>query len=155
LAACPLATARVDISKGGVVRSYAKNSPEAMARIIALIVLSDADLNDAEVDMMDRLGIYGRLGVSRKVFIQVVKEYFDDLLVDDTGDRIRMLDPKRLDVVLDCVDDDKKRIDLAAMMLSLISADGDMNDAELATLRHVLFHWGLTLDQIEANLPLT
>jgi uncharacterized tellurite resistance protein B-like protein len=126
-----------------------------MARIIALIVLSDADLNDAEVDMMDRLGIYGRLGVSRKVFIQVVKEYFDDLLVDDTGDRIRMLDAKRLDVVLDCVDDEKKRIDLAAMMLSLISADGDMNDAELATLRHVLFHWGLTLDQIEANLPLT
>ena len=135
------------------MRSYAQNSPEAMARIIALILLADGDLDDGEVDMLDHLGVYDRLGVSRKTFIRVVKEYFDDLLHDDTGDRIRLLDAKRLDVVLDGVDDEKKRIDLAAIMLSLISADGDMNDAELATLRHVLLHWGLTLEQIEANLP--
>ena len=135
------------------MRSYTQNSPEAMARIIALILLADGDLDDGEVDMLDDLGVYDRLGVSRKTFIRVVQEYFEDLLHDDTGDRIRLLDAKRLDVVLDGVDDEKKRIDLAAIMLSLISADGDMNDAELATLRHVLSHWGLTLDQIEANLP--
>jgi hypothetical protein len=123
-----------------------------MARIIALIMLSDADVDDAEVEMLDRLGICARVGVSRNAFIRVVQEYFEDLLKDDAGDRVRLLDAKRLDVVLDAVDDEKKRIDLAAMMLSLISADGDMNDAELATLRHVLVHWGLTLEEIEANL---
>ena len=135
------------------MRTYPRNSPEAMARIIALILLADGDLDDGEVEMLDDLGVYDRLGVSRKTFIRVVQEYFEDLLHDDTGDRIRLLDAKRLDVVLDGVDDDKKRVDLAAMMLSLISADGNMNDAELATLRHVLAHWGLTLEQIEANLP--
>ena len=135
------------------MRTYPRNSPEAMARIIALILLADGDLDDGEVEMLDDLGVYDRLGVSRKTFIRVVQEYFEDLLHDDTGDRIRLLDAKRLDVVLDGVDDEKKRIDLAAMMLSLISADGDMNDAELATLRHVLVHWGLTLEEIEANLP--
>ena len=135
------------------MRTYPRNSPEAMARIIALILLADGDLDDGEVEMLDDLGVYDRLGVSRKTFIRVVQEYFEDLLHDDTGDRIRLLDAKRLDVVLDGVDDDKKRVDLAAMMLSLISADGDMNDAELATLRHVLVHWGLTLEEIEANLP--
>ena len=135
------------------MRNYPRNSPEAMARIIALILLADGDLDDGEVEMLDDLGVYDRLGVSRKTFIRVVQEYFEDLLHDDTGDRIRLLDAKRLDVVLDGVDDDKKRVDLAAMMLSLISADGNMNDAELATLRHVLAHWGLTLEQIEANLP--
>jgi uncharacterized tellurite resistance protein B-like protein len=135
------------------VRSYEKNSPEAMARIIALILLADADLDDTEVDMLDRLGVYERLGVSRTTFIRVMKEYFEDLLTDDAGERIRLLEPKRLDVVLDAVDDETKRLHLAAIMLNLISADGDMNDAELATYRHVLFHWNLTLDQIEANLP--
>jgi uncharacterized tellurite resistance protein B-like protein len=124
-----------------------------MARIIALILLADADLDDTEVDMLDRLGVYGRLGVSRTTFIRVMKEYFEDLLTDDAGERIRLLEPKRLDVVLDAVDDETKRLHLAAIMLNLISADGDMNDAELATYRHVLFHWNLTLDQIEANLP--
>ena len=137
------------------MRSYPQNSPEAMARIIALIMLADADLDDDEVEMLDRLGIYERVGVSRKKFIRVVQEYFDDLLRDNTGDRIRLIDAKRLDTVLDAVDDEKKRMDLAAMMLSLIGADGTMNDAELATLRHVLSHWGLTLEQIEANLPQT
>jgi uncharacterized tellurite resistance protein B-like protein len=135
------------------MRSYAKNSPEAMARIIALILLADGDLDDGEAEMLDHLGLYDRLGVSRNTFIRVVQEYFEDLLHDDTGDRIRLLDAQRLDAVLDAVDDEKKRIDLAAMMLSLISADGVMNDAELATLRHVLVHWGLTLEGIEANLP--
>jgi uncharacterized tellurite resistance protein B-like protein len=116
-------------------------------------MLSDADVDDAEVEMLDRLGICARVGVTRTEFIRVMQEYFEDLLQDDAGDRVRLLDAKRLDTVLDAVDDEKKRIDLAAMMLSLISADGDMNDAELATLRHVLVHWGLTLEEIEAKLP--
>jgi uncharacterized tellurite resistance protein B-like protein len=124
-----------------------------MARIIALVMLSDADLDDAEVEMLDRLGIYERIGASRKTFIRVVKEYFDDLLQDNPGERIRLIDAKRLDTVLDAVDDEQKRLDLAGMMLRLIGADGTMNDAELATLRHVLARWGLTLEQIEANLP--
>ena len=53
--------------------------------------------------------------------------------------------------MLDSVDDERKRIDLAAISLNLIRADGAMNDAELATLRHVLRHWDLTLDDIEAS----
>ncbi|MET0919553.1 MAG: hypothetical protein ABWY07_14200 [Burkholderiales bacterium] len=133
------------------MRSYAKNSPEAMARIVAMIMLSDADLGDGEVEMMDRLDVYERIGVTRGTFIRVVKEYFDDLLKEDTG-RIRLIDAKRLDEVLDSVDDEKKQTDLAAILLNLISADGAMNDAELATLRHVLRHWGLSLEQIEARL---
>lgn len=133
------------------MRIYAKNSPEAMARIVAMIMLSDADLDDAEVSMMDRLGVCDRIGVTRGTFIRVVKEYFDDLLKEDTG-RIRLIDAKRLDEVLDSVDDEKKQIALAAMLLNLIRADGAMNDAELATLRHVLRHWGLTLEEIEARL---
>jgi uncharacterized tellurite resistance protein B-like protein len=124
-----------------------------MARIIALVMLADADLDDSEVEMLDRLGIYQRIGASRKTFIRVVREYFEDLLQDNPGERIRLLDAKRLDTVLDAVDDPQKRIDLAGMMLRLVGADGTMNDAELATLRHVLARWGLTLDQIEAGLP--
>ena len=134
------------------MRRYTQNSPEAMARIIALVVLADGDLDDCEVEMLDRLGVYERIGASRRTFIRVVQEYFEDLLRDHTGDRVPLLDAQRLDAVLDAVDDEKKRVDLAAIMLSLISADGDMSDAELATLRHVLEHWGLTLDAVEASL---
>ena len=134
------------------MRRYTQNSPEAMARIVALVMLADADFDDCEVDMLDRLGVYERIGASRPTFIRVVQEYFEDLLRDHTGDRVPLLDAQRLDAVLDAVDDEKKRVDLAAIMLSLISADGNMNDAELATFRHVLEHWGLTLDEIEASL---
>jgi len=121
-----------------------------MARIVAMIMLCDADLDDAEAGMLGRLDVYERIGVTRGTFIHVVKEYFDDLLKEDTG-RIRLIDAKRLDEVLDSVDDERKRIDLAAISLNLIRADGAMNDAELATLRHVLRHWDLTLDDIEAS----
>jgi uncharacterized tellurite resistance protein B-like protein len=134
-----------------VLRAYTKNSPEAMARIIAMIMLSDADLDDAEIGVMDRLGVCDRIGVNRGTFIRVMKEYFDDLLREDTG-KVRLIDAKRLDEVLDSVDDEKKQIDLSAILLNLISADGTMNDAELATLRHVLHHWGLTIEEIEASL---
>ncbi|HQR53500.1 MAG TPA: hypothetical protein PLZ79_09545 [Burkholderiales bacterium] len=133
------------------MRSYPQNSPEAMARIIALVLLADAELDDSEVEMLDRLGVYERIGATRKTFIRVVREYFDDLL-DGSGERVRLVDSQRIDAALDAVDDLQKRRDLAGMLFDLIGTDGTVNDAELATLRHVLARWGLSLGEIEVSV---
>ncbi len=37
------------------MRSYPANSPQAAARIVALIVVADGDIGDAEIEMLDRL----------------------------------------------------------------------------------------------------
>lgn len=142
---------RVTRQEESQVRPYPKNSPEAMARIIALVLLADGDLDDTEVEMLDHLGIYERVGVSSDAFIRVVQEYFDDLL-GDGAERIRLIDGKRTDAVLDAVDDPQKQRDLAGMIFDLVGTDGAVNDAELVTLRHLLARWGLSLGEVEAGL---
>ncbi len=137
------------------MRAYPQNGPEAMARIIALVLLADAELDDSEVEMLDRLGIYKRIDATRETFIRVVQEYFNDLLRDDAGERISLIDGTRMDAVLDAVDDPQKRLDLARMLFDLVGTDGGINDAELATMGHVLARWGLSMDEIEGSLSRT
>jgi hypothetical protein len=50
---------------------YAENSPEAMLRIIALFIVSDGELAEAEIDVLDRLGVLDTLGVDREAFALV------------------------------------------------------------------------------------
>jgi hypothetical protein len=45
------------------MRSYPHNSPEAAARIVALAMLADGHLSKSEFDALERLNIYGRLGL--------------------------------------------------------------------------------------------
>ena len=40
------------------MRSYPVNSPQAAARIVALTVVADGDIGDAEIEWLDRLAVH-------------------------------------------------------------------------------------------------
>jgi len=50
------------------MRSYPANSPQAAARIVALTVLADGDIGDAEIEWLDRLAVHEQLGLARHEF---------------------------------------------------------------------------------------
>ena len=47
------------------MRSYSANSPQAAARIVALTVVADGDIGDAEIEWLDRLAVHEQLGLAR------------------------------------------------------------------------------------------
>lgn len=131
------------------MRTYATDSPEALARVIAMTMITDAKLDDRELEIMEILFLYDVLGVTRPEFSAIVKEYCDDLVQAGSPDgKIDILDRERIDRIVDAVQDPKKRLQTAQMIANVIRADGHLHDAELVLFRHILERWSLTLDQL-------
>lgn len=62
------------------MRTYEPNSPEALARIVALTMLADGHLSQSEHAMLDKLGAHEQLGLSREAMGIVVQDLCLDLL---------------------------------------------------------------------------
>jgi uncharacterized tellurite resistance protein B-like protein len=132
------------------MKAYAKNSPEAISRILAMMMITDAKLDDREIEIMDRLRIFEIIGISRSGFSKVVQDYCGELLSGGTGDgRIRLVDKQRIDQIIGLVDDPKKRLDTCGMILNIANADGKIHDTELAVFGYILERWGMTLESLE------
>lgn len=132
------------------MKVYPENSPQAMARVLAMTMITDAKLADQELEIMDHLFLYEVLDISKAEFAEVVKHYCDDLLVADPAQaKLNLMDRARIDAVLAPVTDPHKRFQTAQMIANIIRADGHLHDAELALFRHVLQTWNLTLDALK------
>ena len=132
------------------MKVYPENSPQALARVLAMTMITDAKLADQELQIMDQLFLYEVLEISKSEFAEVVKQYCDDLLVADPAQaKVDLMDRARIDAVLAPVTDPQKRFQTAQMIANVIRADGHLHDAELALFRHVLQTWNLTLDALK------
>ena len=60
------------------MRTYPCNSAQAAARIVALTVLADGDIGNAEIDLMRRLDVPKQLGLSQSDFDAVVDTFCED-----------------------------------------------------------------------------
>ena len=49
------------------MRKYAPNSPQAVARIVALTIVADGDVDKAEFAVLDELAVHKQLGMGRKL----------------------------------------------------------------------------------------
>jgi len=135
------------------MKTYPADSPEAMARVLAMVMLADARLDDRELQALERLDLLRLIGLTREQFSQVVKDFCDELLAAGTaGGKINLMDKARIDAIVDGVQDERKRTDAASMALILMKADQQFHDAELALLRYTLGRWGLSLDELQRSL---
>ena len=62
------------------MRHYAKNSPEASARILALALMVDGAIDLREAESLQRHRIIETLDLSKPLFDQVVREFCEDVL---------------------------------------------------------------------------
>ncbi len=132
------------------MKTYPANSSHAMARVLAMTMITDARLADQELEIMDQLFLYEVLELSKAEFSEVVKQYCDDLLASDVAHaKVDLMDRARIDEVIGAVTDPQKRFQTAQMIVNIIRADGHLHDAELALLRHILDQWDLTLDALK------
>ncbi len=140
----------VAMEKG--MNNYASNSPEAISRVLAMMMITDAKLDERELEVLDELNIYELVGISRDGFAQVVQEYCEDLLQSSNPqERVRLVDKDRIDRIIDCVDDRHKRIYTCGMLLNVANADGQISDSEMAVFTYILERWGLSLEELEAE----
>ena len=131
------------------MRAYPKNSAEAVSRIIAMALISDAELDGRELETLEKLDFYGRVGIDKRAFGDVFADYCRDLsqVVSDSP-QVNPLDPALVDVALAEVDDPARRLTAVVVIAGVMKADGGISREESALFNHILERWALSPDAI-------
>jgi hypothetical protein len=135
--------------KPNPMRYYRKNSPQALARVLFMLMIADGRLGRREIDALSRLHAFRLLKIRRSVFVEVARSFCADLLdAQDADGRIDLFDPSRIDRVLDAVTDSQKRVLVCTLALNVLAAEDGFSSAELDVLKHVLARWNLRIDNL-------
>jgi uncharacterized tellurite resistance protein B-like protein len=127
------------------MRHYKTDSTQAAARILALTLLADGGLDQAELDSLAHSRLLRRLGLRREELDRIVREYCEDLqLSADYLDSLRLQPAEEVvRALLDDIHDPQLRLALLEDMQQIIAADGVETPAEVDLLAGALQQWGL------------
>ena len=127
------------------MRSYPANSPQAAARIIALTVVADGDIGEAEIEWLDRLVVHEQLGLARHELHALLDIFCEDLL---SSDQLKWadacpVDERTLADLMGEIQDPALRLKLLRLCVELAEVDAHVDDGESSVLVAAVEHWGL------------
>jgi hypothetical protein len=116
------------------MRTYPRNSPEAAARIVALVLISDGHVCRSEIDALNSLHLERELGLPGGAFPHVVHTLCEDLLMGahDGASTFGSVDESTLASLLDEISD--KPLQRKVLDLALAAAEADRHMAEGETI---------------------
>ena len=71
------------------MRNFPRNSPQAAARVVALALLADGDVDDTELAAMARIDVAGRLDLAPVELMAIVQSVGHELLTRGDGTWLR------------------------------------------------------------------
>lgn len=134
------------------MRSYPTNSPQAAARILALTVVADGDIGDAELQWLDRLSVHERLGLARHELHALLDTFCEDLL---SSDQLKWadacpVDERTLADLMGEIQDPDLRLKLLRLCVELAEVDARVDDGESCVLVAAVEHWGLHREMLRS-----
>ena len=135
------------------MRSYPANSPQAAARILALTLVADGDIGDAEIEWLDRLIVHEQLGMARHELHAVLDTFCEDLL---SSNQLKWadacpLDERSLADLMGEIQDPALRLKLLRLCVELAEADAHVDDGESIVLVAAVEHWGLHREMFRSS----
>jgi hypothetical protein len=127
----------------------ATDSPQAMAHVLAWVLIADAEFTDGELMALDQLGVCDRIGISREEFLDIA-----GALIAAQAQRqgqpgtTRVPDPPSADDWLAAVDSPGLRLLVARLAAGLIVADGRVSGGERRLYLRMLARWGLSEQRV-------
>ncbi len=137
------------------MRSYPVNSPQAAARIVALTVVADGDIGDAEIKWLERLAVHEQLGLARHELHALLDTFCEDLL---SSDQLKWadacpVDERTLADLMGEVQDPALRLKLLRLCVELAEVDAHVDDGESSVLIAAVEHWGLHREMFRPSSP--
>ncbi|MEP7297801.1 MAG: TerB family tellurite resistance protein [Burkholderiales bacterium] len=125
------------------MRSYPRNSPEAAARIVALVLISDGHVCRSEVETLKRLRLEQEFGLAPGAFAQVMHTLCEDLLMGAYGGGSMMcsVDETTLASLLAEVDEPGLQANVLRLASAAADADKHLADAEALVMVAAHQHW--------------
>jgi uncharacterized tellurite resistance protein B-like protein len=135
------------------MRSYPANSPQAAARIVALTVVADGDIGDAEIEWLDRLVVHEQLGLARHELHALLDLFCEDLL---SSEQLKWadacpVDERTLADLMGEIQDPAMRLKLLRLCVELAEVDAHVDDGESIVLVAAVEHWGLDREMFRSS----
>ena len=127
------------------MRSYPRNSPEAAARIVALVLISDGHVCRSEFDTLEQLGAERELGLEPQFLPHIVRTLCEELLACgyETGSLISNVDDSTLASLMAEISDPALQRKVLRLSLAAARADGHLADGETLVVEAARHHWNL------------
>lgn len=139
------------------MRSYPHNSPEAAARIVALVLISDGHVCSSEFNILKQLGAERELGLEPQLLPHIVHTLCEELLAGgyETGSLMANVDDSALASLMAEISDPALRKKTLRLCLAAARADGHLAEGEAMVLGAARRHWRLVDgdDQAETVSP--
>lgn len=125
------------------MRSCPRNSPEAAARIVALVLISDGYVCRSEIEALHQLQVEQVLGLAPGSFAQVMHTLCEDLLMGAYGSGSMMcsVDGATLASLLAEVDEPTLQAKVLRLAGAAAEADKHLADAEVLVVAAARRHW--------------
>ena len=127
------------------MRSYPHNSPEAAARIVALVLISDGHVCSSEFDILKKLGAERELGLEPQLLPHIVHTLCEELLASgyETGSLLGNVDDSTLASLMAEISDPVLQRKVLRLSLAAARADGHLADGEALVLDAARHRWKL------------
>ena len=125
------------------MRTYSVNSPEAAARLVALVLIADGHVCRSEIDALGQFGAERELGLAPDAMAKIVQTLCEDLLLgtDASGSLLANIDDSALASLMAEVTDPLLRAKVVRLATAVANADRHLADGEALVLAAVSRHW--------------
>ena len=136
------------------MRSYPHNSPEAAARIVALVLISDGHVCSTEFEILKQLGAERELGLEPHLLPHIVHTLCEELLLGGyaTGSLMDNVDDSTLASFMAEISDPALQRTVLRLSLAAARADGHLAEGEAVVVAAARRHWQL-VDGEESGAP--
>ncbi len=127
------------------MQNHAINSPQAAACIVALTLVADGEIGEAELQRLDDLKVHEQLNLSQEAPHLVMKDFCQDLLRSPqlNWSDVCPLDERELASLMGQITQPALRLRVLHLCLQLAEADGHVAEGEAIVLNAAVEHWGL------------
>lgn len=135
------------------MRNYPRNSPQAAARIVALTVVSDGDIGQPELDLLDGLRIHTQLGLTRQELHAVLDAFCEDLLSSQQlkWADVCPVDERTLINLMGDVDEPMLRAKVLQLCIAIAESDAHVAEGEQIVIAAAVEQWGLHHDMVRSS----
>jgi hypothetical protein len=128
------------------VRSYPTDSPEAAARIVALVLIADGQMCSSELEQLTKLGAERALGLEPHLLPHLVYTLREELHArrGETGSPVNGIDDAMLASLLAEIRDPALQGTVLRLSQAAAQADGRVVDGEAWVVQAARKQWNLT-----------
>ena len=125
------------------MRHYPKNSPEAAARIVALVLISDGHVCSSEFEALNQLDAARDLGLDPQDMPGILQALCEDLLMEGFDGRsiLSHVGDGLMATLMAEVDEPQLQGKVLRIAVSVVNADQHLSDGETAMLDTICRYW--------------